>query len=295
MSDRNSAVGWGVRLGSAVCLFGSLSAAVILGEAAPTGSVVRFRIGPHREVIVPVMVEGGGPYPFALDTGSSHSSIASGLAARVDASAVAQTTVSTPAGDCLCPVVRVRTLSAGTLRAFDVLATAVPDHQLDPEGRFVGVLGQDVLAGAPYTIDYDRRTVTWNDERPAGGIEFRLQRTAYGTYLVDVPQAVGHVRFVPDSGAETLVLFERDAAPPVVPVRYDAGTVAVSTLASGGAARTARVSDLRLGPIRWRNRAAVVLALDHAPDAHGDGLLPLHAFSRVTVDAPRATLTVVER
>jgi hypothetical protein len=39
----------------------------------------------------------------------------------------------------------------------------------------------------------------------------------------------------------------------------------------------------------------VVLALRDAPEAHGDGLLPLHAFSRVTVDAPRSTLTVVER
>ncbi len=88
MSRSRTGSSWcGSRLGSAVCLFGSLCTAVVLGEAAPSGSVVRFRNGPHREVVVPVMVEGGGPYPFALDTGSSHSSVAAGLADRSAAKA----------------------------------------------------------------------------------------------------------------------------------------------------------------------------------------------------------------
>jgi predicted aspartyl protease len=264
------------------------------GQERPA-SVVPFTLGQHREVIVPVMVQGSGPYPFALDTGSSHSAVASGLASRVGAVPVARAAVSTPAGECDCLVVRLAGLSAGSLAVGEVLATALPDAQIDEKGRIAGVLGQDVLAARRYTIDYERRTVTWDDGAPAAGVALSLQRTTYGTFLVDLPQQGGRVRFVPDSGAEILVVFQRGAALPAVPVRYDAGAAGVVTLASAVTARTGRVADLRLGSIRWRNRQVVVLPLDGAPDAHGDGLLPLHAFARVTVDGPGATMTVVPR
>lgn len=278
----------------AACVFVNLSAAFGAAEAARPAAVA-FQVGPHHEVVVPVLVNGTGPHPFALDTGSSHSSVARGLAERLGAPAVARALVSTPAGECTCAVVRLSSLSAGGLTATDVGATAVPDGRIDPAGRLVGVLGQDVLAAVRYTIDYERRTITWRDEAPSAGIVLALQRTAHGTFLVDVPQPGGSARFVPDSGAETLVLFERGTAPPVVPVRYDGDVVAVSTLAAVRTARAGRVADLWLGPLRWRNRQAIVLPLGDEPDAHGDGLLPLHAFARVTVDGPRATLTVVPR
>ncbi len=76
-----------------------------------------------------------------------------------------------------------------------MLATAMPDGQFDEKGRIVGVLGQDVLAAQRYTIDYERRTVTWDAGAPVAGIVLTMRRTAYGTFLVDLPQE-GRARFL---------------------------------------------------------------------------------------------------
>jgi hypothetical protein len=59
------------------------------------------------------------------------------------------------------------------------------------------------------------------------------------------------------------------------------GLVGVSTLDSRRLARPAVLRELRVGAITFRDEAAVVVQTAGAGNVEGDGLLPLHWFSRV--------------
>jgi len=58
-----------------------------------------FKLAAQGGILVPVTLNGTGPFQMLLDTGASHSSISKELAGALDAPPVARATVSTPAGD----------------------------------------------------------------------------------------------------------------------------------------------------------------------------------------------------
>jgi hypothetical protein len=86
---------------------------------------------------------------------------------------------------------------------------------------------------------------------------------------------------VPDSGSEGFVIFERQGRT-AVKVDYEDAYVGVSGLASSQAGRGARLREIRVGAVTLRNQPAVVLAREGSSTVEGDGLLPLHRFSRVS-------------
>ena len=111
-----------------------------------------------------------------------------------------------------------------------------------------------------------------------------------GRYLVDVPQGEAMLRLVPDSGAESVVLFAGTRRLPVV-IATRAGKRELSTLNERASVEEVRLEQLQVGPHRWRDLPAVLLSRPAVP-SEGDGLLPLHLFDRVTVDAPGRQLIV---
>jgi hypothetical protein len=152
-----------------------------------------------------------------------------------------------------------------------------------------GLLGQDLLSRAAFTIDYRAGTVEWHrptDARPAGsrvGLEL-----VNGRVLARVHGDGGELRLLVDTGADRLVLFARACRllsavrlGLVGSLRSTAGTQPVSA---------ARVDRLRIGELSLDGLLAAVVD-DAAWDAAlEDGLLPLHLFDRVTVDAPARVL-----
>jgi predicted aspartyl protease len=268
-----------------------LSAAIVL-LATPrlwAGSTTPFQLGEQGGVIVPVMVNGSGPFPMLLDTGATHSAITEDVAARVQAKPVARSTVITPAGEMLRTIVAVDRINVGSITAEHVLPSVVPARALDPERQLHGLIGQDVLAKLRYTLDFKARTVEWHEQTPSRrGVRLPLT-FEHGRFLVALQQDSCTLRLVPDSGAGAIVLFEAPGRMPLA-IAETSATVELSTAHATRSARPVRVRELRVGHRILRDVPAVTIEHADRHPAEGDGLLPVHLFERVTFDGPARLL-----
>ena len=76
--------------------------------------------------MVPVMVNGSGPFIMLLDTGATHSAISEVVAATAGARAVAKSTVISPVGETVRAIVSIDRLVVGPISADNVLPSVVP-------------------------------------------------------------------------------------------------------------------------------------------------------------------------
>jgi predicted aspartyl protease len=268
-------------------------ACVVDAHAHGRQFLTSFELGDQGGVIVPVAVNGRGPYRFLLDTGSTHSAVSEALAGDLGAPVVARAVVGSAVGADERTVIRIDRLQHGVMAVTDVLASVVDLAGIDRAGTIHGIIGQDVLASLHYTIDFRRRTVLWWPEASdAGrGTAFVLEPSA-GRFLVALPQPNTVLRLVPDSGAGALLLFEeRNQGLPVsiLPERAELRTLTARTTVRHGRLRT-----LHVGSTVLRDLAAVVVRRHESIAPDTDGLLPLHLFERVTFDGPRRIL-ILER
>ena len=269
-----------------------LLSAAVLSFSTPrlwASSTTPFQLGPQGGVIVAVLLNGQGPFMMLLDTGASHSAITEAAATAINARPVARSAVITTTGETMRTVVAIDRLSIGAVAAAHVLPSVVPAGAFDEDGRIHGLIGQDVLAGLRYTLDFKRRAVEWHDRPPSSRGTALALTFEHGRFLVSLRQGQITLRLVPDSGAGAFVVYEFAGR-----TSFDiAETGCTAELASADGRRSARhvrLRELRLGDRTIRNLAAVAISrVDHHP-AEGDGLLPLHLFERVTFDGPARLL-----
>ena len=259
--------------------------AAIALAASAAGADVPFPPAEGGAVTVPAHVNGRGPYPFRLDTGSAGTAVSAALAAELGLRAVARTVVVTPLGEETRVVAVLGRIAVGSADAAGLEATVVPEGFL---GGAAGILGQDFLSRFDYTIDYRRGRVTW--DAPAGtGIRVPLHAQG-GLFLVDLRQRGRAARLVPDSGSGSLVLFDgarfRSEA---------AGEPAEATSASGHRLRVEmrQVRGLTIGSLALRDQTAAIVPRDD--DGGGDGLLPLHQFASVAFAARDGYMVITPR
>jgi hypothetical protein len=257
---------------------------------------VPFRLGEDGAVVVPVVIDGREPVPFLLDTGSNGSAVFEGLAKELALAPVAKTSLVTPVGSQSRVMVRLGRVSLGDAQALDILASVIPAFQLDVAGAAIqGILGQDFLSGFNFTLDYKRRRILWTapGERVSAGDEVRLTlRRSEGRFLVELPQEGDRiVRFVPDSGTNGLVVFDRPGAwtLPSDPVRQ---RYEVSDLSGRRLVETRRIRALRIGHLTLRDQVAAVVRRPQSTASESDGLLPLHLFSSVTFETREGYLVI---
>jgi hypothetical protein len=184
------------------------------------------------------------------------------------------------------------TLRLGARSAVPVTATVAADDELAGT-RVDGIVGQDVLSGLVYTIDYSRRQIFWDDTMPEAD-ERRLElQFTNGRALVIIPPQAGMphpLQLIPDTGADHVVLFTRRGRelPPFTPL--DIGLL--RTLAGQQLVRRVLIDALNVGGVDLLRQSAVILPSDAEALSLADGLLPLHLFSRVTVNGPERYLSV---
>ena len=261
-----------------------------------------FHLTSQGGIIVPAIVNGIGPVSFMLDTGSNGSVISEPLALALGAQAVAKTTLMSVSGRRDALVVRIEHLAVGGVSTHDVQMTVVsPDAfnlpDLATSGRKIqGVIGQDVLGALRYTIDYAQRRIVWHDTAariPVHATVLELE-SQDDRLVARVPQD-HHVllRLVPDTGAETLVLFQHGGSiPPTVSLANE--SVELAGLTGRRNARRVVVRAFRVGSTLLTDVAAVIVG--HECDATPlDGLLPLHLFARVTFNGPEHQLLIETR
>ncbi|MGE3957670.1 MAG: retropepsin-like aspartic protease [Vicinamibacterales bacterium] len=231
--------------------------------------------------VVLVRVNGIGPLPFLVDTGSSHTTVTSALAREIEAPRVAKTLVSTSAGSDWAAVVRIGQMEVGPVRVTGLLATELPSDRLASELGIAGVLGLDLLGQHPFTIDFRARRLRWGAASP-DTFDATLSLDVDGTVWRVLATHQGRtVWLVPDSAAEGLVLFNRGQWKDLV---YTGGTSGVQSVTAVLPGRAATLPSLNLGALRFVDQDVVVVNGSGVDPAHGDALLPLHLFSRVAFD-----------
>ena len=257
-------------------------------------SELSVRIDESGVVIVPVSINGRGPFPFLLDTGSSHSVVSQSLADHLALRFVAKTSVLTATGREWRPVVNLDKTAIGGAQSERLLASVTPSAQLHGIARGIeGVIGQDFLFGLNYTLDYRKKRLVWSDERSdAGGARVPLIAQG-GRYLVRVTTAGSDrpVLLVPDSGASGFVAYERNGRTTLA-LHSAAGSTAVHSLSGGQMARTMMLRELRLGALTVAEQPVAVVRRGASDVMEGDGVLPLHLFASVSFNAREQCLVL---
>lgn len=276
----------------AIALTTFLLAAVPASASTGTAWRTPFDLLPDGSLVVPVTIGGTGPYRFVLDTGSSRTVIAASLSTSLRLPVVAKTRMVTPAGANEAYVVRLTGLAVGQRPEVTVSAAMMPADRYAAGQQVHGLIGQDVLAAVVYTIDYVNRVVVWHapDELLPGRrlpLDVRDNRV-----LVTLAQRDGDPRplsMIPDTGSDGLVLFAH-AQDKVRTTPLDVGVLA--TITGSTLARRVEIEGLVVGEARLQRPLAVIVETGEPVELMGDGLLPLHVFSRVTFNVGERYLIV---
>ena len=113
-------------------------------------------------VLVPVTIQGEGPYDFALDTGASVSLVDSSIANQLGLPEVGDSQqVSGVGGDQRVIPIKVASWSAGSIPLPQVTITKTRLQPFQGESKIQGLLGSDVLSlFGTVTINYHTAVLT---------------------------------------------------------------------------------------------------------------------------------------
>jgi hypothetical protein len=250
-------------------------------------------------VFVPMLVNGQGPFPFVVDTGSNRTAVAADLAQTLGLPIVAKTEVIGVTGREYRPVVRLAG-SIGSSPAVTLLASVVPDAKLRQAAgsrSARGVIGQDLLMTLNYTLDYARQRFVLSapQDRDGSSIELPIEIDE-GRVIVALPSDAGQppLRLVPDSGATMFVVFGRGGRPPFAMEPIN-GMMQIEAISSAGTAAMVRLREVRLKALTLRDQIAAFVDRSYETSLAIDGLLPLQIFATVTFDAEGRRMIVTPR
>jgi hypothetical protein len=192
-------------------------------------------------------------------------------------------------------VVRLNGLAIDGRPSVNLSAAVMPADRYAAGQQVDGLIGQDLLAGFVYTIDYDDHAITWHgpDELVPGR---RLPLSVRNNrLLVSLDQRDGDaspLSLVPDSGSDALVLFAHAQGK----LRLTPREVGVLSSVSGSRlVNRVDVERLVVGSTSLHNPLAVIIDTGESVAMMGDGLLPLNVFSRVTFNVAEGYLIVQPR
>jgi predicted aspartyl protease len=261
----------------------------------PTLRETPFESRGPGEVVVLATVGARRTYRFLLDTGSTHTAVTAALASELGARPVARTSMTAAGGTVECLVVALARVAIGGMAVDGLTATVLPAASATMLGAGLdGVVGQDFLARFSYTIDYRASRIRWHEPGyVAPGVRLTLV-PSQDRWLVELPQDDARMpayRFVPDSGADTLVLYGDGLAGRVVR-EWRNDPAALDSLTGTREVRTGFVGGLRVGDATIDGQLAVVVPGERREP---DGLLPLHLFASVQFNARDRYLVVQPR
>ncbi len=250
-------------------------------------STVNFKLLRGYLIVIPVMVNGAGPYEFLVDTGTNTTLLGSEFARQLRLRPLDRIELVTVAGSQLLVRSQVASLTVGaqTVTPLEVLWSELRElRAIEP--KICGVLGQNFLAQFNYLIDYRKQRLEFEDvdelETRLCGEPLTLEWHE-GQALLSVPGKKKHWRFVPDTGVAGLLLFTpsgsgfefdwEPGAPETGQARTDLGS------------RLVQQRRLRSFPLsRTTLYDLPVMLMKTAPggaERSEDGLLPTSLFERI--------------
>ena len=251
-------------------------------EAAPA-ALLRYREILDHVVVVPVFLDGKGPFDLVLDTAATSTTLEPGLAAELGLEPIGPAAMITIAGGRAATRARVDRVKLGAMEVPDVEVLCAEIAVLRSADRRVrGVLGQSALARVSFGIDHGRRLILFQPPaRPDAALPLdeREGRPAVSFH----PEGSGEPLYlVLDSALSAPVLFEKRGTP--LPVERVAGGFFQAETNSGNARLPMAHLKGQIGPLRLPATLAAVQDDSAAGGRREDGLLPTRLFRIVYFD-----------
>jgi predicted aspartyl protease len=271
-----------------------------IGAAERTDNTVHFT-SPHRYmIIVPVRVNGTGPYSFLLDTGATSSAVDPQLSTSLHLAPAQSVRVASWENTTDTRRVLVGSLSLGSVDSGPLSILVLPlsgfkafDHDVR------GVLGQDVLLRTNFLIDNRHHRIQFDDgallpELAGDRVSITPVRTRSGALeprliavSVQTPLQAEPLHLLLDSGADMVVL-QPSFVPPATAAR---GTKWIADENGRSSAASTLHTVLSVGSTAFSTDAWVgdtglkILAID--------GLLPTGSFDQIYI-ANRESFVILE-
>lgn len=246
---------------------------------------VGLRLLGGRLPVVPVYLDGQGPFDFLLDTGTNSTIVTPEVAARLGLRPADRVRLITVAGERDVPRARLRRVSVGASAASDVEALVSGLEQIRRlDRRVCGVLGQNYLGRFNYTLDYGARTIEFEgagDAAPPAGERVAFDVEEGKLVVAAFSETYARVlRLVLDAAAPSLVIF-KDVRKSLSP-DSKGGSGVMLTEAGSLEAGFARLRSLRVGGTRLRDVPVALISDAAGREARAeDGLLPTSLFRAV--------------
>jgi predicted aspartyl protease len=244
-------------------------------------------------MVISVTANGNGPFDFLLDTGAENSIVDPVLATRLSLPTLKQIQQVTLTGSQMIPVSVLSTLEIGSARVSPLpvlIQNLAALRKID--SRVVGILGQDFLSHFNYMVDYQARTLQFDeagtilshlsgDPIPFEGGRKRMKITAH-SYARMAGQA--KLALVLDSGATSMVLLGT-ASRQVEPHSPGAAMKTEFQTTSSGQSEVSvgEVHTLQIGSQQFHDVPAAQSPRPSAELAE-DGLVPMSIFRSIYVN-----------
>jgi len=246
-------------------------------------TLLRYREILGHVVVVPVRLNGQGPFDLALDTAATFTTLEPGLAAELGLTPLGPAATVTIAGARLSARARLERVQFGAVEVSGVEVRCAEITALrSADRRIRGILGQSALARVSFGLDHARGLVLFappgrtdavvpldeREDRPAVTLELRRSGVALSLVL--------------DSGLSVPVLFEKLGTP--LAVERVAGGFFQAETNSGSARLSMAHLEGRVGLLRIPSTLAAVQDDSAAGGRQEDGLLPTRLFRIVYFD-----------
>jgi predicted aspartyl protease len=265
-------------------LIGGFSVFAIARTSA--ASTTQFKLLNGHVIVIPVTVNGAGPYEFLLDTGSNTTLISSEFAQALRLRPIERVELVTVTGSQFVPRGQLESLAVGekVVKNPETLFSDLREvRAVKPEIR--GVLGMNFLAQFNFLINYRERRIEFEDED-------EMEKSLRGARLpmvwnegraLIISDGKERLRLALDSGISTLILFDAGGRRSRLNWEQDESRPLLAS--SGLGSRIVWQRRLRafgVGGVNFYDLPAVVMESETAQTGRiEDGLLPTCLFQSV--------------
>lgn len=264
-------------------------------QTAPATNIVtaKIKLDDLSMIIIPVSINGSGPYEFLLDTGCAKTIVDQKLADQLGLPRAGEKTIVGVLASATMSVVHVNSLSvAGANVAGGDMYSS--DHPVTVTSNVRGVLGEDFLRNFDLLIDYRHQTI--RIESPLGSmaqtavgehLPLQLNGMLHGQPTRNRLVVSGHIPelgdtpmlLLLDSGTNRPTLF-RDSLGPGAAQRESMRAGNFNQWVSSSAS-TRTVRSLSLGGNSLTN--LTLIAISRRAEVDTDGLIPASLFHSIFI------------
>src|SRR5215469_9351368 len=254
-----------------------------------------FKTRGESTIVVPVLINGAGPFDFMLDTGTTNTIIDRKLAEELHLPLVGKGTVATFQNEAVIPVVHAGSISLAGANVHGMDIFAITNFAIrTPHVRVRGTLGEDFMRHFDVLIDNTHRLLSFElgpgplgqtlaGERLTLSLESPSSTDPTENRLIVTGRCFQpgdrDVKLQLDSGVSNLVLF---SMPSIWP-DFQSATVSVEGPLGIDIPANLRTAHLRLGKKLFTQTAIVPESNISPRGAEVDGLLPTSLFRSIFI------------